>query len=318
MPLTVLILTFVVSVGWFIDFLLGAPGNRKLKDQLANFYVSLEEGDWTALYRYPALALLRFMVHVVGENQFSTKYMTRTATISMVATILLFVMSMTWTYVYSAFTEQKCPIPPLWQFLQIPGYMSDFLIFVIVINIIFDYFSWSATQGCLRQIVSLQGIKPIIIVLLSPLAMLAVLYVLYCLYLPLAIMVQMKHYGVHLYLDSLIRITRGNLLTILSFFSSPKSLFVLDCGSRDYTVFSISHINTMQILAVETVIPVALLFVSCVFGILAYITKPVTQRPLSFVVQRMDSSGQRVTVLLIGALVVVLALLAAVLKFQQS
>jgi hypothetical protein len=305
----------VVTTGWFIDFLLGAPGNRKLKDALATFYVSLEEGDWTVLYRYPASALLQFMVHVVGSRPFSPLYFVRTAIVSAIATLTLFVASMTWTYIYSTVTETHCLVPPLRQFVEIPVYMSNFIVWVILINIVVDYFSWSITQVGLKQLAMSRGRRPVIFVLVSPLAIFCMLYLIYCIYLPLAIIVQVGD-RIRVNGETFFRLIRGNLINILGFFSRPRSLFVLDCPTTDHTFFSISYFNTMQILAVETVIPFALLFIFCVLGIVAYLTKPVTKKPLSFLVQRMDSSGQRVTVLLVGALAVLSALFAAIVKFQ--
>jgi hypothetical protein len=308
MPLTILILTIVATAGWFIDFLLGAPGNRKLKETLASFYISLEEGDWTVLYRYPASALLKFMVHVVGPNPFSFRYFLRTTLVSAVATLLLFSASLIWSYVYSIFTETNCPIPPVSQLLQIPAYMSDFLLYAILLNIFVDYFSWSLTQTGLKRLAVLRGPKPILLVLLVPLGVFVLLYIIYSLYLPLALITQLYGPGI----AHAIKIIPYHMLsgTILSFFSIPRSLFVLDCTTLpDHTFFSISNLNTMQILALETIIPIALLFIFCVLGIAIYITRPFTQRPVSFLVQRLDSSGQRVTVLLAGALMVLVVLI---------
>jgi hypothetical protein len=231
MPLAILIPTFVVAAGWLIDFLLGAPGNRKLKDVLANFYISLEEGDWTVLYRYPASALLQFMVHVVGPNPFSFRYFLRTTIVSAIATLLLFSVSLIWSYVHSIFTETKCPIPPLAQFLQIPAYMADFLFLAVLLNIIVDYFSWSITQVGLKRIAVLRGAKPVMLVLLTPVAVFVLLYIIYGLYLPLALITQ--EYGPSL-TSAVKQLFPYHMLsgTILHFFSTPRSLFVLDCANR--------------------------------------------------------------------------------------
>jgi hypothetical protein len=310
MPLAILIFTFLASLGWCADILLGSPGNRKLKDTLTNFYVSLEEGDWTVLYRYPASALLAFMVHVVGPNPFSFRYFLKTTVVSAIATISLFSLSLIWSYAYSIFTETKCPVPPISQFLEIPAYMAEFLFYAVLLNIVVDYFSWSMTQVALKRIAVWRGYKPVLLVLLTPIAMFVLLYIIYGLYLPLALISQ--QYGPSLALA--VKIFPHHMLrgTVLEFFSPPKTLFVLDCANTDHTLFSISNLHTMQILAVETIIPMALLFTFCVLGIVIYVTKPFTQRPLSFLVQRIDSSGRTVTALLAGALFALAALMFAV------
>jgi hypothetical protein len=194
--------------------------------------------------------------------------------------------------------------------------MADFLFSAVLLNIVVDYFSWSITQVGLKRIAVWRGAKPVLFVLLTPIAVFVLLYIIYGLYLPLALVVQ--EYGPSL--AHAVKILPYHMLsgTIISFFSTPKPLFVLDCAKTDHTLFSVSNLNTMQILAVETIIPIALLFTFCALGIVIYITKPFTQRPISFLVQRIDSSGQRVTVLLAGALSVLAALFAAVVKFQQG
>jgi hypothetical protein len=194
--------------------------------------------------------------------------------------------------------------------------MADFLLVAVLLNIIVDYFSWSITQVGLKRIAVSRGAAPVLLVLLTPIAVFILLYIIYGLYLPLALLTQ--EYGPTLTLA--VKIFPYHMMTgtILHFFSTPKSLFVLDCARGDHTFFSVSNLNTMQILAVETIIPIALLFAFSVLGIVIYITKPFTQRPISFLVQRIDSSGQRVIVLLAGALSVLAALIVAVLKFQQG
>jgi hypothetical protein len=74
MPLTVLVLAILVSIGGFIDFIVGDSGNRKLKERMADFYVAVGAGDWTLLYRYPASQLSRFMEHLFGSRAISVAY----------------------------------------------------------------------------------------------------------------------------------------------------------------------------------------------------------------------------------------------------
>ena len=319
MPLTILILAFVIPAAWLLDFLLGEPGNRKLKDRLTDFYVVVSGGDWSALYKYPASVLLKFMVHIIGPNPLTLRYATRTAVLSASMTAFLFMSSITWSYVYSALTDRHCPIPPLSQFFEIPGYMSSFLFYIFMFNIAFDYVSWSSSQLFLNLIVRSEPKTSLIIVVASPFLMFAMLYCLYAIYLPLAIMVQVRHQtGGQLAFQDLVAITRHNLVTLLDFISFPRGLFVLSCGKTDHTIFSISYFNTMQILAAETLIPFVLLLVSCVFGIFAYTTKPLTQKPLAFLIQRMDSSGQRIVILLAGFLSGISLLLAAIVRFLKG
>jgi hypothetical protein len=44
MPLPLTIIAIAIPIAWFIDFLLGPPGNRRLKDALVQLYVKVEAG----------------------------------------------------------------------------------------------------------------------------------------------------------------------------------------------------------------------------------------------------------------------------------
>lgn len=152
-----------MAAAWLLDFLIGEPGNRRLKDKLASFYVALEAGDWTVLYRSPAAILLGFMNSVLGVNPFSPRYLLLTSLFSVFATTYLFVASMIWSYMKAALSPGKCPVPGIHQFLEIPRYMANFLVFVFLINLIGDYFSWSLTQRALRHLSTSRGMKPLVI-----------------------------------------------------------------------------------------------------------------------------------------------------------
>jgi hypothetical protein len=318
MSFTILVLTFLIAFGGFVDFLIGPPGHRRVKEQLVKFYVALEEGDWTMLYRRPANALFQLMNKLLGPNQFSIRYIFRTLAMSVGMTLLLFVTSMTWTYVTVAISETRCPVPPITQFFQIFPYMGDFLIFIFVINFIFDYFSWSLTQRTLHHLSNSRGFTPIAISLLAPLVIVVLLYVIYSIYLPLSIVVQMNKLGGGFGFDQFRQIFLANIHTNLHLIQIPRLPFHLNCPTRSHTFFSLSYISTMQILAIETVIPIGLLFASTIFGILAYLTKPLTKRPASLLVERIDSSEQRATVVVLGFAAAILALLIALMKYRNG
>jgi hypothetical protein len=253
------------------------------------------------------------MTRNIGEKPLSFRYFIRTALISAGMTFILFMASLAWSYFYSAVTEKLCPIPPPSQFFAIPLYMSEFLIYALLLNILVDYFSWSTTQLGLKLVVNSSGRSSLLIVIFAPLVMFVTLYCIYCVYLPLSIFWDLRQEGWTLPFGTLVRIGKSNLVNIFHSMSPPSTLFVLACQGGSPTTFAISAISTSRILGVETIIPFVLLFVSCAFGVLAYTTRPLTQKPISFVIERMDSSGQRVTALLIGFLGGISALVLAIL-----
>jgi hypothetical protein len=114
------------------------------------------------------------------------------------------------------------------------------------------------------------------------------------------------------------RLFGHNFPTVIEFISLPKEPFFLTCENRSHTLFSIYYLNTMQILGAETVIPIFLFFTTCAFGFLTFVTRPLTRRPLSFLVERIDSSGRRVSSLLVGAISMMLVLLVALAKYGKE
>jgi hypothetical protein len=97
MPLAILILSICGAAGAFLDFLVGKKGDESLKKRLSNFFYKVGYGDWTALYKYPASALLRFLSSVLGNNAFSLGYLLRTALLSVSLSALFFCLAMTWS-----------------------------------------------------------------------------------------------------------------------------------------------------------------------------------------------------------------------------
>lgn len=322
MQLAVIIITFSVALGLFINFLGGAPGNRKLKDGLVDFYISVEAGDWAALYQRPANSLYNFMNYLLGERQTSSRYILRTLKISLSATLLLFVISYSYEYVRVLVVGGACPPPPLYRFFQIPFYMWDFLAFVFAINFIADYFSWSLSQRALSHLSKSRGLFPFMIVLMAPIAMIGLLYILYSIYLPISIIVQMRNlgrqYDWYLFASDFIFIMKGNFGNIASLFSFPREPFYLGCTGRPHTQFMISYIQTFQLLAIETIIPIALLLVSTMFGAFAYWSRPLTRKPLSLIIARLDSSEKPIIAVLVGALTVFAGLLSALIAYLKS
>jgi hypothetical protein len=89
MTTIVAVVTILIVLGGFLDFLLGEPGNKQIKDRLINFYIRIEEGDWSSLYRLPATALLNFIYRLLGRHIISIRFMIRTALLSLLFTAMM-------------------------------------------------------------------------------------------------------------------------------------------------------------------------------------------------------------------------------------
>jgi len=327
MPLVVLILAILGAVALLADFIVSEEDDKALKNKLADFFVAIEAGDWTALYRQPAKGLLRFMNHVLGDEPFSLRFVIATVAVSILMTVIFFSLALVWTYVHVHLIERHCRVPGIGQFLEIPGYMSSFLVDMTIVNILFDYLAWTLARWGLRVISATGGLASVLTtLLLFPLIAAGILWLMYALYLPMAIRAEAQLIGIPFGAQAFAQIFNANLHNIASFFAQPDYLFVIRCSanrlnpyaSPDHPTFSISFINTMQIVATETMIPFILFFISCVFGILAYTTRPFTRRPLGLIVERVSGSEKHVFATIAAVLAPILAILAAIVTYRKQ
>jgi hypothetical protein len=318
MPLTALIFAILIAAGGLLDVWIGDSGDRKLKDRIVEYWVAAQQGDWTQLYRYPAGALLRFMDRLLGPRAFRMRYIVRTAVLSICLTAMFFILSMTVSYGHALLTEKRCPVPGIGQFLEIPAYMSTFLFYVALVNFAFDFFSWTATRWGLRVLSGGSGCHALMLAVAFPLFGAALLWSMYAIYLPLTIKVQANMEGIPFNWNAFLQIFRVNLKHIADFFSTPHYLFRIDCGTGR-SIFGISFLSTMQILATETMIPVVLLLVSSVFGIAAYHTRRVTGPFIVQVLERLSDNASKHIFAVVGTLIsLVYALLAAIVTYHKS
>jgi hypothetical protein len=140
-----------------------------------------------------------------------------------------------------------------------------------------------------------------------------ILFIMYTIYLPLSIIVEMQDLGFKPSFPDFLQILRTNAKTNWQFFSFPRPLFRIACA-QGYSIFSITYIGTMQILALETMLPFVLFLISTSFGLLICLVRPLARKPLSFAIERLESSPKHIVVL-IGRLVIgVLTLAVALIK----
>src|SRR5712691_1128003 len=241
MPTLVIIIAILGAVVGFLDFMVGGPGNRRMKQGLVDFYVATEAGDWTALYRHPARALLSFMQRWFGRHRFAVSYFLMTCMISISLTTILFVFSMTWSYIHALKTETSCAVPVFARFLQIPAYMSPFLIYIMLVNIIVDYLSWSLAQLALETLADSRGRKALLLILSMLVAAVLILFAIYTIYLPLSLTVQLRDMGINIPVSGFFQILSAHIHQNWQLFRLPQPLFHIDCTTRPYSVFSITY-----------------------------------------------------------------------------
>jgi hypothetical protein len=188
MPRVLLAITILLSLATLADFLLGVSGDRRFRNSLVNFYIALEEGDWTVLYRTPASGVLRFMNRFLGSKPLTVRYFVRSAFTSVCFTFVLLCLSLLLSYVHSAITTTRCTLPGFYQLLQVPAFIDKFLIAIFATNIVVDYFSWSSTQRLLRVLSTNRSYVAAFIIALTVVMVLATVFLMYLFYLPLSIM----------------------------------------------------------------------------------------------------------------------------------
>ncbi len=190
MPPVLLTFGIIVAAATFIDFLLGWGGDKRLRRGLVSFYVSIEEGDWTTLYRSPAAAINGAMGRFLGTRPLTLRYFARSAVISVVLTSILYVAGLLSAYVHALLNERTCVVPGPGQFLQIPAFMSEFLICIFVINIAVDYLSWALTQSLLRILANTKSLAAAGVFAAALCYVFVIVFLMYLVYLPLSIMIE--------------------------------------------------------------------------------------------------------------------------------
>jgi hypothetical protein len=68
MALTILILVTLAALANLADFLLGARGQRNLKDRMVRYYIVAAESDWTTMIRVPAYLYERYLTFVLEQK----------------------------------------------------------------------------------------------------------------------------------------------------------------------------------------------------------------------------------------------------------
>jgi len=89
----VLVLLVLIAVGNLIDFLLGPPGQRRLKDRLVDWYVRVAEGPWKGLVQASARTTGGFFNHLFGARIVSGRAIALAACGGAVLTGLVLVIS---------------------------------------------------------------------------------------------------------------------------------------------------------------------------------------------------------------------------------
>lgn len=77
-------LVVLVALGNFADFLLGQTGGRRAKDRLVDFYIVINNSNWSGIFRWTGSAMYEFMSKYLGAPS-SARYFFRVLILSLPA-----------------------------------------------------------------------------------------------------------------------------------------------------------------------------------------------------------------------------------------
>lgn len=319
MTAVVTIATILVTLGGYLDFLLGEPGNRKLKDRLVDFYISVEEGDWSALYRLPARTLLGFAQNLLGTKVISGRFAIRAIVFSVIITAIMLMAYLAIVYLEAVWRQtDECRAPPLLMTaLEVPFYLRHVLYQVFVVNAFFDVVTWSTIIYSLRVIsVTRNKFAPFGVILFSMAFAVLILHLLHSVYLPISIAERMREYGMVFSNSFYLKFFRNGFLTPLQEIFRVRGFIGVSCYLPPAEPFSISHISLTQYAALEALIPVILFVIACLLGSVAYLTRRLTHKPAALIIDRLAAS-KNVCVTIAALLSGLIAILKIVVGFTS-
>jgi hypothetical protein len=308
MTTIVAVVTILITLGGFLDFLLGEPGNKRIKDRLINFYISIEEGDWSSLYRLPATALLNFIYRLLGKHIISIRFVIRTALLSLLFTAMMDLGYITIIYLHAVFHETpNCAAPPLAIALEVPVYLRLILSQIFIVNAIFDIATWSATICGLRIISTTRGRYAVLGVVLGiAVFSLSILKLFQGIYFSLSVADVIAREGASFNISQYVWTFRIGLSSISIF--EMNTPIIVSCYSPRRLPFTISVIFFTRFAALEALIPTVLFVTTCLLGFAVYSTRRFTQKPVSLVIERLAAS-KNVCVTIAGLLSGLVAIL---------
>lgn len=321
MTTIVAIATVLISLGGFLDFLLGPSGNRSVKERLVNFYVSIEEGDWSLLYRRPASALLEFISTLLGSRILNIVFAIRTVIISLRMTTLMLTAYLIIVYMQAAWHQtDNCPAPPpSMAFLEVPVYLAHILLQVFIVNAVFDIATWSGTICRLRVISVTRGtFTALFMIIISIILSLILIHILSAIYLSLSLAEETADYVGYIFsIKDYLQFFRNQFLQNpfheeLSF----RNFITVGCYLPPARPFSICLIGLTQYAALEALLPVILFVATCLLGTVAYVTRRFTRKPISLIVERLASANNVCLTIasLLSGIVAILKILAGSIR----
>jgi hypothetical protein len=140
--LVVLLLT-LVALGNLIDFILGPPGQRKIKDRLVEWYVAVADGNWAEIVHSSARTTSRFLDHLLGIRIVSMKAIGLTGIASCIVTALVLSIALGFNFSFLKFIVSDSKV----------GFWNGFnMLCIIAANATVDLVSIAFTRYLLKEV----------------------------------------------------------------------------------------------------------------------------------------------------------------------
>ncbi len=282
----ILFLVLLVVIGKFADFLLGQKGKRKVKNRLVNWYCDIAEGHWTKAIQFSAGTTEDFFSKVLGTRLLSFRTLVLGTFLSVLVSLIILVL--VFTFEFQSWIKS-------FQFL----FYSNFSLIVAVIcliNALVDIPSLIATRCFLTKVRNAQGDSRILA----------------WLFLDLIVAYIVLRLAVYMTVNATIV---G--LTVSDFALSLPLVYVRGLpGTFMYpgeANMTIGHTN-FYIFAVSAAFPTFLHLVAVVSAYLTKVSRPITQAPLSLVLQRLEESPNGVFTSIAIGITAIVGVIAAALK----
>jgi hypothetical protein len=285
------ILSAIVALGNFADFLIGTKGQRRLKDRLIAWYLELSESDWSKFVKIAARATADYVNRTFGPHFFTPRFLVRACSLSFLVSSLLLVAALS---IAAGSLEKGLEILFATRFFRaVPV--------ILVANCAIDLMSLAITRSVMKHVtVSTSKLRTLgVLLVVAGIAYVAV---------ALAVLLTVPSTIVGLTLkdaelpDPLTIWRRLIMAKVSEAFSSPWDA-KMTIGGINFSVFSIAAAfgAWFHILVLSS-------------SYLLWLSRPVTQKPILLLVTRLEEAPKGLFTTLGIALAAIVGLIAAYQK----
>jgi hypothetical protein len=293
----ILVLVTLISLGHLADFLLGARGQRSVKDKLVDTYVGIAEGDWSEAFRVPARQVRHYIDIVFAWAGTTPQFAHRVGLYSLAMSFGIDVAL--WSLDWRAYPNVL--VIPLFP-SGAPAWHVALVAVGVATNFWLDLASFSILAVVCRLILPAKSfLIPVIVIILS-----AAIYTLFwlsfligsvLLSVVVSIVFDVFPFTVDTYL-SLVPIVSD---TALFYYLHPSQLF--------------GQMLPSMVINLQVVVPLTLYVTLVFFSYVISLLRPVAKAPILLVLERLEESKSGVFTAVAAGLSALVALLTAIAKW---